>query len=138
MSRRAAMMVASILIAAACQGGAETPTTAATTTAQDDSTLPTSSTSEGTTTTVAPTTTAAAPDAVDLIFTGGPVVTMDPAVGTMEAIAIDGDTIVAVGSADQIAQYAGADTVVVDLAGRTMVLSRIATPGSGSAHTSRG
>jgi len=126
MSRRAAMMVASMLIAAACQGGAETPTTAATTTAQDDSTL---STSEGTTTTVAPTTTAAAPDAVDLIFTGGPVVTMDPAVGTVEAIAIDGDTIVAVGSADQIAQYAGADTVVVDLAGRTII------PGFVDAHT---
>jgi len=129
MSRRAAVMVASILIAAACQGGAETPTTAATTTAQDDSTLPTSSTSEGATTTVAPTATAAAPDAVDLILTGGPVVTMDPAVGTVEAIAIDGDTIVAVGSAYQIAQYAGADTVVVDLAGRTII------PGFVDAHT---
>src|SRR3989304_7291007 len=90
MPRRVAVVVASILIAAACQGGAETPTTTATTTAQDDSTL---STSEGTTTTVAPTTTVPGPDVVDLIFTGGPVVTMDPAVGTVEAIAIDGDTI---------------------------------------------
>jgi predicted amidohydrolase YtcJ len=54
---------------------------------------------------------------------------MDPAVGTVEAIAIVGDTIVAVGSAHQIAQYAGADTLVVDLAGRTII------PGFVDAHT---
>src|SRR3989304_3997641 len=114
MSRRVAVVVASILIAAACQGGAETPTTTATTTAQDDSTL---STSEGTTTTVAPTPTVPGLDVVDLIFTGGPVVTMDPAVGTVEAIAIDGDTIVVVGSADHIAPYPGAGPRGVALCG---------------------
>jgi predicted amidohydrolase YtcJ len=78
---------------------------------------------------VTSTATAEPVDDVGLIFTGGPVVTMDPAWGTVEAIAIDGDTIIAVGSSDEIARYRGPDTLVIDLAGRTVL------PGFVDAHT---
>jgi len=65
----------------------------------------------------------------DVIFTGGPVVTMDPEFGTVEAIAIEGDTIVAVGSAADIAARVGPNTVVVELDGRAI------GPGFVDAHT---
>lgn len=83
-----------------------------------------------TTTSDAPTsTTVALVEPADVIFTGGTVVTMDPEIGTVEAIAISGDTIAAVGSAEDIARYKGLDTVVIDLDGRTV------SPGFVDAHT---
>lgn len=45
---------------------------------------------------------------------------MDPELGTQEAIAIDGDHIVAVGTADDMVRYEGPDTTVVDLKGRAV------------------
>ena len=54
---------------------------------------------------------------------------MDPDIGTIEAIAIDGDTIIALGSASEIDRYRGADTTVVELDGRTV------NPGFVDAHT---
>lgn len=54
---------------------------------------------------------------------------MDPEFGTVEAIAVTGETITAVGSADEIAIYIGADTQVIDLAGNTLI------PGFVDAHT---
>lgn len=118
------MLMALVLIAAACQGGGETaPTT--TTTAP----IRSGSSTTSTTTTVAETTTTKPAEAAGLIFTGGPVVTMDPDLGTVEAIAINGTEIVAVGSSDEIARYEGPETVVIDLAGRTVL------PGFVDAHT---
>ena len=51
---------------------------------------------------------------------------MDPALGTVEAIAISGGVIAAVGTAAEIDRYVGPDTTIVDLDGRVVA----------SAHTS--
>jgi predicted amidohydrolase YtcJ len=105
---------------AACGGSSSAPaTTTPTVTTTEGST---STTSVGATSTPATATTTAsdAPTPVDLILTGGPIVTMDPDLGTAEAIAIDGDRIVAVGSATDIARYAGLATTVIELDGRTV------------------
>ena len=121
------MLMGLVLVAAACQGAGETAiTTSTTTTTLGDASI---TTTASTTTTVAETTTTKPVEAAGLIFTGGPVVTMDPALGTVEAIAIDGAEIVAVGSVDEIARYQGPDTVVIDLEGRTVA------PGFVDAHT---
>ena len=57
----------------------------------------------------------------DLVLYGGNVVTLDPALHTAEAVAITGDRIAEVGAARDIRRLAGADTRLVDLAGRTVV-----------------
>src|SRR3954454_15360367 len=64
----------------------------------------------------------------DLIFHGGPVLTMDPAFSRAEALAVRGDRIVAVGAADDVLALAGPDTVRVDLQGRALL------PGFTDAH----
>jgi len=62
------------------------------------------------------------PDAVtgsaDLVLRGGTIATVDPALGTVEALAVRGHAIVAVGGDDDIAALIGPETRVVDLAGR--------------------
>ncbi len=110
---------------AACGGNAAPSTTAqaatpsatsaaVTTTAQPTTT----STSTSTTTT----TTIPLPDIpATVIFYGGPVITMDPEIGIADAIALDGDLILAVGDALSILTLADDDTVVVDLQGRTIL-----------------
>jgi predicted amidohydrolase YtcJ len=55
----------------------------------------------------------------DLVLTNGTVLTLDEEQGTVEALAVAGDTILAVGSASEIEAYSGADTRVIDLEGRT-------------------
>jgi predicted amidohydrolase YtcJ len=57
----------------------------------------------------------------DLVLTNGNVATVDQAAPHAEALAVIGDRIAAVGSADEIAAYIGDDTEVVDLAGRTAI-----------------
>ena len=57
----------------------------------------------------------------DLVLTNGTVVTLDETRGDAEALAVAGDTILAVGSADEIDAYTGADTRVIDLEGRLAV-----------------
>src|SRR5262249_13074672 len=57
----------------------------------------------------------------DLVLYGGNVVTLDPALHTTEAVAIAGDRIAEVGASRDIRRLAGADTRLVDLAGRTVV-----------------
>ncbi len=57
----------------------------------------------------------------DLVLYGGNVVTLDPALHTAEAVAIAGDRIAEVGAVRDIRRLAGADTRLVDLAGRTVV-----------------
>ena len=56
--------------------------------------------------------------AADLVMRGGTVATVDPALGTEQAIAVTGHEITAVGSDDEIAAYIGPETRVVELNGR--------------------
>jgi hypothetical protein len=64
-----------------------------------------------------------------MVFTGGTILTVDAAFSTAEAIAIRGNTILAVGSAAAVRAAAGAGAQVIDLAGKTML------PGFIDAHT---
>lgn len=57
----------------------------------------------------------------DLVLTNGKVVTVDSARPEAEAVAIAGDTIVAVGTAEEIARYIGETTQVIDLEGRLAI-----------------
>lgn len=119
---RACVVIALAGIVAACDGSSSVETT---TTTQS-----TTTTSAATTTSSAPaTTTTEAVAFADLVYTGGDVITMDPDVGTVGAIAITGDTITAVGEAADIAPLIGPDTVVVELDGNTV------QPGFVDAHT---
>lgn len=56
-----------------------------------------------------------------LVLYGGNVVTLDPALPAAEAVAISGDRIAEVGASRDIRRLAGADTRLVDLAGRTVM-----------------
>ncbi len=64
-------------------------------------------------------TAASAGGAADLVLRGGHVVTVDSTLGETSAVAVKGDTIVAVGSDADIERWIGADTRVVELDGRT-------------------
>jgi predicted amidohydrolase YtcJ len=57
----------------------------------------------------------------DRIIRGGPIVTIDPARPTTEAVAIAAGKIVAVGTEAEVMKHAGAATAVTDLAGKTLV-----------------
>lgn len=59
-----------------------------------------------------------ATQAADLVMRGGTVATVDPALGTQQAIAVTGHEITAVGSDAEIADYIGPETRVVELNGR--------------------
>ena len=65
----------------------------------------------------------------DIIVTGGNLITMDPAQPTAEAMAIRGKHILAVGSADDIANLAGPNTQRIDARGMTV------TPGFIDSHS---
>ena len=67
-------------------------------------------------------------EAADLVLRGGKIVTVDSTRPTAGALAVSGDTIVAVGSEAEIAPYVGADTRVIELDGR------MAMPGFVEAH----
>lgn len=56
----------------------------------------------------------------DTIFSGGPIVTVDDALGTVEALAIRNGRILATGSADELSDLTGPATEQVDLAGHTL------------------
>src|SRR3954463_16770456 len=64
----------------------------------------------------------------DLVLRGGKIVTVDDARPEAQAMAVRGDTIVALGSDQEIQPYIGANTKVIDLAGA------LATPGLIDAH----
>ena len=68
---------------------------------------------------VAATHSAAAP--AERIFRGGPIVTVNPALPTAEAVAVGGGKIVAVGTEAEVMRFAGPETTVTELAGRTLV-----------------
>ncbi len=59
----------------------------------------------------------------DMVLHNGVVATVDEAIGNVQAIAVAGHEIIAVGSNEEISAYINADTQVIDLAGR------MATPG---------
>jgi predicted amidohydrolase YtcJ len=60
-------------------------------------------------------------DAPDMLLINGQILTVDAAFSIAEALAIDEGRIVAVGSSADISALAAADTLVTDLAGRTVV-----------------
>ncbi|HEY5622441.1 MAG TPA: amidohydrolase family protein, partial [Gammaproteobacteria bacterium] len=64
---------------------------------------------------------AAAQDAPDVVFVNGKVLTVDADFSMVEAVAVTGNVISAVGDSDDIAELAGAGTRVIDLEGRTMI-----------------
>src|SRR5919202_1951653 len=57
----------------------------------------------------------------DLALFGGHVVTVDPARPEAQAVAVQGDRILAVGSDADIRRYVGASTRTIDLAGRLLM-----------------
>ncbi len=67
-----------------------------------------------------PASTVAAPDVApaDLVLRGGKVATVDPALGNVEALAVNDYRITAVGSNDDISAYIGSQTQVIELRGR--------------------
>jgi predicted amidohydrolase YtcJ len=73
------------------------------------------------------------PPIADLIVRNGKIVTLDPAGRTVQALAISGDRITAVGSDAEIAALAGPDTRHVDAKGRLVVPGLI----DGHAHMDR-
>jgi len=64
--------------------------------------------------------TAASPDVApaDLVLRGGKVATVDPDLGNVEAIAVNGYQVTAVGSDEEISAYIGPETEVIELDGR--------------------
>jgi len=61
---------------------------------------------------------AAADDPADLVLRNGKIYTVDPARSVQQAVAVRGDTIVAVGSDADVAPLIGPATAVVDLGGK--------------------
>lgn len=57
----------------------------------------------------------------DVIFKGGPVLTMNKDAPRAEAIAVRAGTIIAVGRLDDVQAFSGANTRLVDLNGRTLM-----------------
>jgi predicted amidohydrolase YtcJ len=70
-------------------------------------------------------------DALDVVFRGGTILTMDPEQPDAAAVAVQGDSIVAVGSEAEVTAVASPGAIVVDLG------SRILLPGFNDAHCHR-
>ena len=65
----------------------------------------------------------------DTIFTGGAIVTMDPARPSVEAVAVSGETIAAAGALDDVMALRGDATRVVELGDRALLPGFIDTHG---------
>jgi predicted amidohydrolase YtcJ len=70
-------------------------------------------------------------DALDVVFRGGTILTMDPERPNAAAVAVRGDSIVAVGSEAEVMAAASPGAAVVDLGGRALL------PGFNVAHCHR-
>lgn len=70
-------------------------------------------------------------DAADIIYFNGTIITMEASQPLAEAIAIQGDTILAVGSEADVMSFKGDNTRIIDLQGLTM------TPGFIDSHAHR-
>ncbi|GHP16440.1 amidohydrolase [Rhodococcus sp. NKCM2511] len=57
----------------------------------------------------------------DSVYINGRIITMDAAFGIASFVAVTGDVITAVGIDDDVAAHIGPDTVVIDLAGNTVL-----------------
>ena len=64
------------------------------------------------------------PSAPQLIFVGGPILTVDPEDRVVEALAVQDGRILATGSRQQILALAGSDSEIVDLHGKTLYTAR--------------
>ncbi|MCU0357290.1 MAG: amidohydrolase [Cyclobacteriaceae bacterium] len=60
------------------------------------------------------------PEPADTIFLGGTIYTVNDAQPVVEAIAVRGDFIIAVGTEQEVRQYEGKNTRVINLEGKTM------------------
>ena len=67
------------------------------------------------------TTETAATAAPDRILSNGRILTVDEDINVVEAIALDGDRILATGTDDEMVALADPDTVIMDLEGRTVI-----------------
>lgn len=61
------------------------------------------------------------PGGAQLLYWGGPILTMNDAQPHVEAVAVHAGRIVALGRRDEVARWQGAATQVVDLQGRTLI-----------------
>src|SRR5688572_11851704 len=61
------------------------------------------------------------PAVADLVLTGGPVITLDPATRNAKAVAIGGGKVIAVGSAADVQATVGPATEVIELGGRAVM-----------------
>jgi predicted amidohydrolase YtcJ len=59
--------------------------------------------------------------APDVVFVNGKVLTVDEAFSQVQAVAVNGNKIAAVGSTEEISKLAGAETKTIDLNGRTLI-----------------
>jgi predicted amidohydrolase YtcJ len=66
---------------------------------------------------------------VDLVLTNGKIYTVDPALRRVQAMAVKGGKIVAVGTSEEIQHWVGDNTEVIDLQGKFVM------PGFNDAHT---
>jgi predicted amidohydrolase YtcJ len=127
-----AIAVVLTVCAAACSPSESAESTSATAQIPSPSTAaeqPPTADPPATTSTVAVDDPPEAPMPADLVIWGGPILTQDPDLGTVEAVAVNGDTITAVGDREEIALYVSDETTVVDLEGRALL------PGFVDAHT---
>jgi hypothetical protein len=62
--------------------------------------------------------TTSTPAPADLVLLNGRIATADPAAGTVEALAVNGYRITAVGSSEEITRYVGKETRLIELGGR--------------------
>ncbi|WKZ81942.1 MAG: amidohydrolase family protein [Acidimicrobiia bacterium] len=118
-----------LLLIAACGGDAAPATTSNPATTTSITQAATTTTAAHTSSSTPSTSTSVAVEAADVVFLGGDIVTMDPDLGTVEAIAIKGDLILAVGTAAEVEAHIGSATTVIDLGGR------VVAPGFVDAHT---
>ena len=59
--------------------------------------------------------------AADLVLLDGRIVTADPDFSIHQALAVKDGRILAVGTADKVREFVGADTEIIDLAGKTVI-----------------
>ena len=60
-------------------------------------------------------------DVADIVFINGAVITLDDATARAQALAVRGDTILTVGANEEVNSYRGPGTIVIDLAGKTLL-----------------
>lgn len=119
---RSLLLLAAMIVVGACAGPAATQAPAAS-----------SAGAPANNPTGAPALPSATPGATaDVIFTDGVVLTMDSSNPSAQAVAIQGDRILAVGTSDAIMKLRGAATLVVELGGRALL------PGMVDAHNHLG